>query len=144
MIRPYQDSDLETVLDIWYQASLVATPFLNQEFLAQERKNIQEIYIPNTLTWVFEKEHGAKGFISMIGNEVGAIFVYPDFQGQGIGRSLMDKVSGMHPVLEVEVFEKNASGRSFYDRYGFQSLQQHLHEPTNEQMLRMRYSVSTD
>ena len=62
MIRPFKPGDTENLLDIWYAASLVATPFLSSEFLASERKNIRELYIPNTITWMYEGKRQEFGF----------------------------------------------------------------------------------
>ncbi len=78
MIRQYEEKDLSDLLDAWYSASLVAHPFLDEVFFEQERKNISEIYLPNAETWVFEQDGVVVGFISLIGNEVGAIFVEKD------------------------------------------------------------------
>ena len=75
----------------------------------------------------------------MIKNEVGAIFLLPDFHSQGIGKQLMDMVAELFEELEVEVFEKNKIGRKFYDHYGFTFLKKHLHEETEEALLRLCY-----
>ena len=75
----------------------------------------------------------------MIKNEVVVIFLLPAFHGQGIGNQLMDTVAELFDELEVEVFEKNKIGRKFYDRYGFTFLNEHLHEETGEELLRMRF-----
>ena len=90
MIRPYADSDLEQLLDVWYRASLVAHPFLSEEFLANERNTIAEQWIPLADTTVHELDGRVAGFLSLIGDEVGAIFVDPEHQRRGIGRALMD------------------------------------------------------
>jgi len=140
MIRKYRESDIETILYIWYQASLLAHPFLDAAFLEKEAQNIRDIYMPNTQTWVYEKDQKISGFIAMMGNEVGAIFVHPDFHGQGIGTQLMHYVAQFHAMLEVEVFEKNVIGRAFYDKYGFKLLHEHIHEATGQRLLRMLYT----
>jgi len=79
------------------------------------------------------------GIVSLIGNEVGAIFVHPDYQGRGIGRALMDHVASLRDYLYLDVFEENAVGRRFYDRYGFQFERKHVHEPTGQMQIRMDY-----
>ena len=67
MIREYEDKDLEELLDAWYSASKVAHPFLSEEFLEQERKNIAEIHLQNAETWVYELNGAVVGFIALIG-----------------------------------------------------------------------------
>ena len=77
-----------------------------------------------------------------MGNEVGAIFLQPDCHGQGIGKALMDKAQGLHGNLEVEVFEANTIGRTFYSKYGFEHLEEKLHEPTGQQVLRLKFTAN--
>ena len=79
-IRHYKEADLEGVLSSWENASRIAHPFLPEDFLAQERKNIPALYIPNADIWVLEVENDVVGFIALIGNEVGAIFLQPEQQ----------------------------------------------------------------
>lgn len=139
MIRSYQPDDEEQVLEVWFAAASLAHPFLTPEFMAEERETIRSVYMPITQTWVYEQAGRVVGFISLLENEVGAIFVAPTFQGRGVGRTLMDWARAQHPVLELEVFAANHLGRAFYDRYGFTYLSQHVHEPTGQMLLRLRY-----
>lgn len=107
-IRQYQESDLEPVLESWEVATRLAHEFMTDDFIAQERQNVAEIYLPNTDTWVAEVEGEVVGFIALMGNEVGAIFLQPNCHGRGIGRALMDKAQELHGNLEIEVFKENA------------------------------------
>ncbi len=86
MIRSYKETDLKELLEVWYDSTSIAHSFMDAAFLEKEKKNIEEIYIPNTKTWLYTDGDGMDGFISMIGNEVGAIFVRPEKQGKGIGK----------------------------------------------------------
>ena len=139
MIRKYIESDIDEILEVWYQASRMAHPFLDADFMGMEKRNIRDVYIPNTSTWVYTDEDLILGFISMMGNEVGAIFVRPDYHGKGIGKQLMDFVSDFHEEMEVEVFERNNVGRAFYDKYGFELIEELIHKETNNKLLRLRY-----
>ncbi|WP_372642820.1 N-acetyltransferase [Ancylomarina sp.] len=139
MIRKYIESDIDEILEVWYQASRMAHPFLDADFMGMEKRNIRDVYIPNTSTWVFTDDDLILGFISMMGNEVGAIFVRPDYHGKGIGRQLMDFVSDFHDVMEVEVFERNNVGIAFYHKYGFELIEELIHKETNNKLLRLRY-----
>ena len=81
------------------------------------------------------------GFVSLMGNEIGALFVAPAFHGQGIGRALVDHARELRGEMEVEVFQANAIGRSFYDRYGFEFCEEKRHEATGQTLLRLRLPV---
>ena len=121
----------------------MAHPFLSPEFLASERENIPNLYLPNAETWVYEADGRVVAFIALIGNEVGAIFVHSDHQRTGIGQVLMDKAKSLREELEVEVFVANSIGRAFYAKYGFKPVEEKVHEPTGQDVLRLRLSSST-
>lgn len=140
-IRQYKDSDLEAVLGSWDKATRLAHPFMTEEFLAQERINTAEIYLPNTDTWVMEIGGDVVGFIALMGNEVGAIFLQPEFHGRGAGKALMDKAQELLGDLEVEVFKENSIGRKFYSQYGFEPIAEKLHEATGQQLLRLKFTA---
>lgn len=139
VIRKYTDADLSGVLSSWENASKLAHPFLSEEFLEGERYNIPNVYLPNTETWVSEVDGVVAGFIALMGNEVGAIFLDPRHHGQGIGRALMDTAREIHESLEVEVFAENTIGREFYDRYGFELMEESVHPQTGQAVHRMRF-----
>ena len=138
MIRPYNDADLDEVLDAWYSASLLGHPFLDDAFFERERDNIRKVYLPNAETWVFEQDGVVVGFIALIGNEVGGLFVDADHHGRGIGRALMDHAKSIRDVLGLLVFEDNKLGRAFYEKYGFRRVGEEIHEETGFMQLRLR------
>jgi putative acetyltransferase len=143
VIRKYQPDDCEEVLRVWAAASALAHPFLGERFLEQERRDIRNVYLPSSETWVWEADGRIVGFISLLGNEVGAVFVDPRYQRSGIGWALMDHARALRGELEVEVFEDNSVGRSFYAKYGFQPILQKLHRPTGFRLMRLRLAAET-
>ena len=143
MIRPYKDTDLGELLEAWYSASLLGHPFLDEAFFQRERNRIREVDLPNAETWVFEQDGVVVGFIALIGNEVGAIFVDSNYQGRGIGRELMDHARSIRDFLELLVFKDNKVGRHFYERYGFHQVGEELHEETGFMQLRLRLTCNT-
>ena len=138
-IRKYRDSDLEAVLSCWENASKIAHPFLGKEFLEKERYNIPNVHLPNADTWVIEDEEQVIGFLALIANEIGGLFVKSEFHGTGAGKALTDKANELHETLEVDVFEKNIIGRNFYTRYGFTLLEEKMHEETGEKVIRLKF-----
>lgn len=136
-IRRFHPDDTETVIAVWLDASKVATPFLSSDFLGKTRKQIREVWLPTAEKWVFDAGEGVQGFIALIGNEVGGLFVHPSAQGQGIGRALMDWASLQHEPLLTEVFADNHAGLRFYEQYGFRETNRYFHKPTEQTMIRM-------
>ncbi len=140
MIRQYEASDIETVVSIWRRASELAHPFLSKPFLDQEDGNMRNIYLAFAETWVIEHRGAVIGFISLIENEVGGLFLNPKFHGAGYGKALMDKAVAEKGSLKVEVFKKNEIGRHFYDAYGFRRTVEFLHKASGEKTLRLTYN----
>ncbi len=138
-IRAYRAEDTDVVVAVWAAASAVAHPFLDAGFVRREQDRVRNQYLRVAETWVFARDSRILGFIAMIGDEVGGIFVHPDAQRRGIGRALMDFVVERRGEVFLDVFKSNSRGRTFYDRYGFATEYEHLHEETGEPQLRLRY-----
>lgn len=143
MLRPYVADDLTELLDTWSRASKLAHSFLGEAFFVRERQQIADDWLPIADTTVFEVEGQVVGFLSLIGNEVGALFVDPDHQKLGIGQALMNHAAALHPVVELGVFEENSVGRRFYDRYGFENIEKRINPETGHPELRMRFARSS-
>jgi putative acetyltransferase len=140
MIRKQLTSDVDAIVHIWYDSSTLAHPFLDSTFVEQVRKDMRELYIPNSETWVFVKNEKVVGFIAMMKNEIAGLFVLPKNQSDGIGTQLVDLMAEKFDKLEVEVFEKNSIGRAFYQKYGFVLMQKNMQQETGEVVLRLKYS----
>ena len=138
-VREYNSNDLESVLHTWEVASEVGHPFLLEEFLESERKKIPSVYLPNGYAWVATVQGSVAGFTILHGNEVGALFVKPEFHGSGIGFALMNKANEIHDELKVEVFKENVIGNKFYSRYGFALTREYLHQKTGMIMSCLEY-----
>ncbi len=139
IIRAYRDKDLADVMSAWESASKVAHSFLPNDFQEQERYNIPNVYIPNAETWVVEQDGIVIGFIALIGDEIGGLFVKSEFHGAGAGQALVNKAQELRGNLEVDVFKANAIGCRFYERYGFEPLKESVHEQTGNKLLRLKF-----
>ena len=142
VFRKYDENDLDDVLSSWESAALLSHPFLTRQFMDSERHNIPNVYLPNADTWVAVTDEQVVGFIALLGHEVGAVFVHPDYHGTGAGLALMNKAQELHGDLEVEVFEENTIGRKFYSSYGFQKLREKTHKETGRKLLRLKFTAS--
>lgn len=137
-LRPYLPDDLDAVVEIWADASAIAHHFLPASFLDHEREEIATVWMPNAETIVAAADDGLDGFLSLVGDEVGGIFVRPEAQGRGVGRALLDEARRRRDHLELTVFEKNDRARRFYATYGFVESGRGVHPETGESEIHLR------
>lgn len=137
VIRPYESGDRDDLLDVWETSARVAYPWWTQEMFARERRDIAETYLPIAETYVCEREGAVVAFLSLLGTEVGGIFVAPAHQRRGIATALLDRARGRGP-LELDVFETNEAARAFYATYGFRVVAERTDSATGERVLRLR------
>lgn len=145
MIREYKIEDADHLVAIWRAASKVAHPFLTAAFVDQEEQNLRNIYLLHAQTWVLEENGQPIGFIAMIEDEIGGLFLDPDFHGKGHGKAMVDHVAGLKKAaLHLEVFENNSIGRRFYDRYGFTETGRYTHKASGELTLKLSIPARAD
>lgn len=120
MIRPFDAaSDTKKLSRIWLDASLDAHSFIGKRRLLEQRRLIEEQYLPNSETWVAVRLGEPVGFISLLESFIGGIFVAPGQQGQGIGRKLIAHALERKGKLSLEVYLQNRRAVRFYEGLGF-------------------------
>lgn len=123
VIRPFDAAtDLKKLSNIWFAASLRAHPFIGEKRLTEQRRLIEEEYLPKAETSVACLDGEAVGFISLLGCFIGGIFIAPDRQGLGIGRTLIADALTRKGELSLEVYTENEQAFSFYRTLGFQEV----------------------
>ncbi|NKB44311.1 MAG: GNAT family N-acetyltransferase [Alphaproteobacteria bacterium] len=139
MIRKYREDDKDVVVSTWRAASELAHPFLENDFLDEEEGNVRNVYLAFAETWVTEIDGEVVGFIALIDNEIGGLFLNPKYHGQGLGKAMVDIAFVEMGSLKVEVFKDNEIGRRFYDAYGFRGDDEFIHEASGQVTLRLVY-----
>ena len=143
MIREFNTDSKEEediLLGVWYDSCYHSHGFLDKEYFINERNAIRNEYLKNSNTWVYEQEGKIVGFICLLENKVGAIFVHPSRLKQKIGKALMDYARDLKGELELAVYKDNTLAFDFYERYGFRVTGEYICEDTGHPMLRMTYS----
>ncbi|MBP7342768.1 MAG: GNAT family N-acetyltransferase [Deltaproteobacteria bacterium] len=130
MIRAFEVSDMNDVLDIWLRASIETHNFVGREFWKSKIEDMQKTYIPASDTYVFIDSEVIKGFFSLHGDTLAAMFVSPDFQGNGIGQQLMNKAKSLRTKLNLTVYKENLRSVVFYRKCGFVIIKEKVDEHT--------------
>ncbi len=118
-IRPFEAADTTKLSKIWLDASLLAHPFIGVTRLTEQRALIEDHYLPGAETWIASLGGEPAGFISLLDDFIGGLFVTPDRQGLGIGRRLVAHALALRGELSLEVYTANAQAMGFYKELGF-------------------------
>ena len=67
-----------------------------------------------------EADDAIAGVMVLNDNWIDQLYIDPEWTGQGLGSSLIDKAKTEHPeILELWTFESNVGAQRFYERHGF-------------------------
>lgn len=122
LIRPFEAADTSKLSKIWFEASLLAHPFIGERRLMDQQALIEERYLPSAETWVATVSGQPAGFISLLETFVGGLFISPERQGLGIGRRLISHALTLKGELSLEVYTQNRRAMGFYRSLGFEEL----------------------
>jgi GNAT superfamily N-acetyltransferase len=119
-LRPYDGSrDLARCMAIWRAASEAGHPFLDAATLDADAVVVRDGYMPAAEINVAERAGAVIGFIALLGDLVGGLFIDPAAHRSGAGRALISDALRRKGRLEVEVYAANAGARAFYAACGF-------------------------
>lgn len=136
-IRRYRETDQEVVLRIWYKESLDSHSFIPAKFWADHLESLKQKYLPEAETFVAERDDQILGFISLMGNYIGALFVDKLSQGQGIGNELVAFALKLKGNLFVDVYKQNNMARDFYVKNGFDEKREKIQPETGHALITM-------
>ena len=114
-IRPARAADGARLLDIWRQA-VDAT----HDFLAPADRSAIDAevaaFLPQAPAWLAtDPGDRAIGFMLIDGTHMDALFIDPDWHGQGVGRRLVEHALSLHSTLTTDVNEQNRRAMAFYE-----------------------------
>lgn len=144
MIRKLNEADIDKVMDIWMKSTIKAHDFISKEYWQNNYNTVKEVYIPMSETFVYKDVQGIKGFISVINNEfIGALFVDIDFQGNGIGKQLIDYAVSKYGKLQLAVYKENKKSVEFYIiNRGFKIIEEQINDDSKHVEYIMEKSLS--
>lgn len=87
MIREYRKAEIDILVDIWYQSSLIAHDFIDKDYWKSKREEMKEKYLPMSENYVISKNAEIMGFISMVDNYLAALFIKAKYQGKDMEKN---------------------------------------------------------
>ncbi|MFV0272387.1 MAG: N-acetyltransferase [Macellibacteroides fermentans] len=144
MIRKYNESDLDAIIRIWLEASIIAHNFIPQAYWERKVCEMRDIYIPSSNTYVYvdDSKNEVIGFISLVDNYIAALFVSPEHQGKSIGSQLMNHVKQLHETLTLGVYTENLNSVAFYKKHEFVIDYEKIEENTGKSEYVMIYTTN--
>lgn len=142
MIRAFQESDLNTVADIWLETNIQTHHFIPAQYWQEHFELVKTMFLQAEI-YVYEgaATHQIQGFLGMQDKYVAGIFVRRETQSHGIGKQLLDFAKSIKPELELHVYQKNERAVQFYQRAAFQMCCEEIDEDTQEVEYRMEWKA---
>lgn len=120
MIVRWRHDDIDLLLSLWLESTIAGHPFIDERYWYDSKSVVRDVYLPSAQTWLWRRNSMIEGFISVLESRfVGALFVRPSAQSQGIGSALLNHVKPRFPQLSLEVYQKNHRAVNFYHAQGF-------------------------
>lgn len=140
MIRKYEGSDKEQVMQLWLHTNLQAHAFIDENYWHANTNSVAEM-LDAAEIYVMEINHEIQGFTGLMDEMVAGIFVDADSQSMGIGKQLLDYVKTQRLRLQLCVYKKNQRALNFYLRQSFEIESEQLDEATGEIEYLMKWSM---
>lgn len=119
MIRKMTPSDLDTVMQIWFDGNCEAHSFIPRSYWEEQRPSVRAA-IQQADVYCFVDDQGVvRGFIGLTGNYIAGLFVAANFRNSGIGHQLLNSAKEHHGLLELSAYRKNQQAIKFYQRNNF-------------------------
>jgi len=123
IIREYRREDFDAVTILWRISREKSIPEFQLEkghFFFEDRDYFQKQIVKNNQIWVVESQNYPVGFMAMNNDFVDQLYIDPDHQRRGIGRSLLNLARERSPDhVWLYTLQVNASAREFYEKNGF-------------------------
>lgn len=140
-IRAYEQHDFSTLCTIFLRAikETASADYSARQIAAwaqvDEEPRRQKIAASRVI--VAEKDTVLVGFITAVDDYIDLLFVSPDHSRQGVASALLKTLLLQHPE-RVFTVEASITAKPFFERHGFQVIEQQQVEARGERFLNYR------
>lgn len=131
MIKEFDLTHLDEVMDIWLKTNISAHNFIDKKYWENNFEFVKQV-LPTSQVKVFAQDGVIKGFIGVIDNYIAGLFVLEEYQLQGIGKQLLDEAKESFSILHVDVYVQNEKAVMFYKKNGFQVISEKENSDTKQ------------
>lgn len=131
MIRKFENSDIDDIMQIWKNVNIKAHNFISKEYWENNYDYVRNI-LPKAEIYVYVDNNEIIGFIGMNEIYIEGIFVNTNSQHRGIGKALLNKVKENGKNLTLSVYQKNTNAINFYKKNDFKITSKSINKVTNE------------
>jgi len=131
-IRKLKTSDIDQIVQLWYETSVQAHDFIPASYWMQNKTKMASEYLPQSQTYLAIIDDQIAGFVSMIDNYLAAIFIKTEMQRKGIGKRLIDYIKQQRNTIQLKVYRENSNSIDFYKSQGFVFLCESIDQPTGQ------------
>lgn len=114
-LNEIDEKTLDSLLAIWLEGNLQAHSFISKNYWLDNQVGVRED-LAQARIFVKETDGKAVGFLGLVEEAIAGLFVKEQFQKQGIGEALIQRVKDEKKILTLTVYENNQAALLFYER----------------------------
>lgn len=119
-IQPTTPADFTKLTEVWEAAVRATHHFLTERDIAFFKPLVLHQFLAAVQCFcIRDKEGNIAGFFGALDDKLEMLFVHPHYQGEGIGKALLQHAIQQLGILKVDVNEQNKAAVDFYTRAGF-------------------------
>ncbi|CAM3101236.1 MULTISPECIES: GNAT family N-acetyltransferase [Dermacoccus] len=126
VVRPASTDDADAITAVFLASRAAAMPYLTRLHDDDEtRWWLTHVVMPECQVWVAQELDAPQllGFVAVKDDVLEHLYLSPEHRRRGIGSQLPEQAYRASPDrLTLRVFTRNTDARAFYERHGFQPL----------------------
>lgn len=130
------ESELNKIMNIWLENNIISHKFIDESYWKNNFNNVK-ILIPKADVYILYKNNNILGFSGVMDNYIAGIFIDKEYQNNGLGSLLINKLTLNYNSLTLDVYKENTNAYNFYIKNGFRVIDEKIDIINNQIEYRM-------